>query len=148
MRTTNSEFWEELTRGQPNELPDVGETLQEDLEFDTELEDKDADDSDVSMQTLITTLTSEDIPETVGFRKSGTLTSVADAENADLDDEMLPQAEPNVENSQMVRSEVIAPGEVGRGKRQKFVTTRYNGEAFWRHNDNDDWEDDSLLPTH
>jgi tRNA(Ile)-lysidine synthase TilS/MesJ len=46
-------------------LPDVAETLQEDLEFNTELEDKDADDSDVSMQTLITALTREDIPETV-----------------------------------------------------------------------------------
>lgn len=148
MRTTNSEFWEELTRGQPNEqLPDIAETLQEDLEFDTELEDKDADDSDVSMQTLITTLTGEDIPQTVGFRKSGTLTSLADAENADLDDEMLPQAEPNVENPQMMKSEGIVPGEVGRGKRQKFATRRYNGEAFWRHNDDDDWEDDSLLPT-
>ena len=68
MRTTDPEFWKELTRGQPDEqLPSVAETLQEDLEFDTELEDKDADDSDVSMQTLITVLTREDIPETVGF---------------------------------------------------------------------------------
>ncbi len=68
MRTMDPEFWEELTRGQPNKkLPDVAETLQEDLEFNTELEDKDADDSDVSMQTLITALTSEDVPETVGF---------------------------------------------------------------------------------
>jgi hypothetical protein len=76
------EFWEELTRSQPNErLPDVAETLQEDLGFDTKLEDKDADDSDVSMQILITVLTREDIPETVGFRKGGTLMSLTDAEN-------------------------------------------------------------------
>ncbi|KAF8233020.1 hypothetical protein L208DRAFT_1558729 [Tricholoma matsutake] len=68
MRTTDPEFWEELTRSQHNEqLPDVAETLQEDLEFNTKLEDKDADDSDVSMQMLITALTREDIPETVGF---------------------------------------------------------------------------------
>ena len=142
MRTTDPEFWEELTRGQPDEqLPDVAETLQEDLEFDTELEDKDADDSDVSMRTLITALTSEDVPETVGFRKSGTLTSLADAENPDLDEGMLPLAEANVEIS------TVPSGEVGRGKRRKFASKRYNGEEFWRHNDDDNWEDDSLLPT-
>ena len=34
MRTMDPEFWEELTRSQPDEqLPDVAETLQEDLEF-------------------------------------------------------------------------------------------------------------------
>jgi hypothetical protein len=126
------EFWEELTRCQPNEpLPDVAETLQEDLEFNTKLEDKDADDSDVSMQTLITALTREDIPETVGFRKGGTLTSLTSAENADLDEGMLPLVEANVENPTI-------PGEVGCGKRQKFASKHYNGEEFWQHNNDDD----------
>jgi hypothetical protein len=140
MRITDPEFGKNLPGGKHDEqLPNVAETLQEDLEFDTELEDKDADDSDVSMQTLITALTREDIPETVGFRKSGTLTSITDAENVDLDEGMLPpQAEANVENSSR---------EVGRGKRRKFASKRYNGEEFWWHNDDDDWEDDSLLPT-
>jgi hypothetical protein len=144
MRTTDPEFWEELTRSQHDkQLPDVAETLQEDLEFDTKLEDKDADDSDVSMQTLITALTREDIPETVGFRKGGTLTSLTDAENVDLDEGMLPLAEANVEIPTIPRPS----GDVGRGKRKKFASKRYNGEEFWRHNDDDDWEDDSLLPT-
>jgi hypothetical protein len=147
MRTTDPKFWEELTRGESNEkLPDISENLQEDLEFDTGLEDKDADDSDVSMQTLITVLTKEDIPETVGFRESGSLTSLMDAENADLDDEMLPQTEPNVSNPQKGKAMMANSQEGGRGKRQKFASKRYNGEAFWRHNDDDDWEDDSLLP--
>jgi hypothetical protein len=64
----------------------------------------------------------------VGFRKTGTLTSLTDAENADSDEGMLPRAEANVEK----------PREVGRGKRQKFSSKRYNGEEFWRHNDDDD----------
>jgi hypothetical protein len=105
------EFWEELTRSQPNkQLPDIAEMLQEDLEFGTELEDKDADDSDVSMQTLITMLTREDIPETVGFQKGGTLTSLANAENVDLDEGMLTLAKANAENP------MIPSGEVGRRK--------------------------------
>ncbi len=50
MRTTDPRFWEEHTRGGSNEdLPDITENLQEDIEFNTGLEDKDADDSDVSM---------------------------------------------------------------------------------------------------
>jgi hypothetical protein len=141
MRTTDPEFWEELTRGGSNEdLPesDINENFQEDVEFDTVLEDTDADDSDVSMQTLTTMLTKDDIPEMVGFRKSGTLTSLADADNADLGEEMLPPTEANVSNPQKGKEE-------GRGKRQKFANKRYNGGTFWRHNDNDDWEDDGLL---
>lgn len=122
-------------------MSDVAETLQEDLEFSTELEDKDTDDSDVSMQTLITALTSEDVPETVGFRKSGTLTSLADAENPDLDEGMLPLVEANVESLS------VPSGEVEHGKRWKFASKHYNGEEFWQHNNNDNWEDDNLLPT-
>ena len=91
---------------------------------------------------LITALTREDIPETVGFRKSGTLTSLTDAENVDLDKGMLLLAEANVEIL------MIPSGGVGHGKRQKFASKCYNGEEFWWHNDDDDWEDDSLLPTH
>ncbi len=148
MRTTDPKFWEELTRGQSNEqLPDITETLQEDLEFNTEHEDEDTDDSDVSMQTLITVLTRKDIPETVGFQKSGTTTPLTDAENADLDEEMLPQvAKPNATENPQTKTGIM-PGERGRGKRQKFANKRYNGEAFWRHNDGDDWQDDSFLPT-
>jgi hypothetical protein len=62
-------------------------------------------------------------------------------ENADLNEGILLLVEVNVENP------TIPSGEVGRGKRQKFASKRYNGEEFWRHNDNDDWEDDSLLST-
>ena len=87
------------------------------------LSSKDADDSDVSMQTLITALNRriEDVPETVSFRKNGTLTSLTDTENADLEEEMVSQAGPNVENPQKAKSRT-APVEVGSGKRQKFAT--------------------------
>ena len=44
MRTTDPRFWEEHTRGGSNEdLPDITENLQEDIEFNTGLEDKDAE---------------------------------------------------------------------------------------------------------
>ena len=58
--------------------------------------------------------------------------SLTDAENADLDKRMLPLAEANVEIS------TIPSGGGGRGKRWKFASKRYNGEEFWRHNDDDD----------
>jgi len=132
MRTTDPKFWEELTRGESDEkLLDISENLQEDLKFDTGLEDKDADDTDVSMLTLITVLTKEDIPETVGFQESESLTSLTDAENANLDDKMLPQTEPNVSNPQKGKAIMANSQEEGREKRQKFASKRYNGEAFW-----------------
>ncbi len=141
LKTTDPAFWAELTVNQPDEnLPGMEETLPEDVEPDTGLEDADADDSDLSMPTLISALT-RDIPETVGSRKTGTLMSLSDAENVDLDPELVPPAEANVE----APKEEKAPEGSGRGKRKKFANKLYKGDAFWRHNDNDDWKDDSLL---
>ena len=118
-------------------LPGTEETLPEDVE---PVEDADADDSDLSMPMLITALT-RDIPETVGSRKTGTLMSLSDAENIDLDQELVPPAEANVEEP---KEEKLPKGS-GRGKRKKFANKLYKGDAFWRHNDNDDWKNDSLL---
>ena len=106
MTKTNPKFWAELSMGGADDvqLPNATETLPEDVEHDTELEDQDADDSDLSLKILITALT-KDIPDTVGSRKSGKLASLTDAENVDLVPEMLPPAEPNG----------------GRGKRNKIA---------------------------
>jgi hypothetical protein len=59
MVKTNPEFWAELSVDHANDmqLPDTAETLPEDVEHDTELEDQDTDDSDLSLDTLITALT-------------------------------------------------------------------------------------------
>ena len=141
IRTTDPKFWEELTRGQSDgedsELPDINETLPEDVEPDTELVDQDADDSDLSIQTLITTLTGENTPDTVG----GTLRSLTDAENVDLD----PQVDAAESNFENLKREMLEEG--GQGKRRKMANRLYTGEVFWRHNDKDDWNNDSLLPT-
>ena len=128
---------------QPDEnLPSAEEMLPEDVEPDAELEDADADDSDLSMPMLIAVMT-RDIPETVGSRKTGTLVSLSDAENVDLDLELVPPVEANVEEP---KEEKVPKGS-GRGKRKNFANKLYKGDAFWRHNDNDDWKDDSLHVT-
>jgi hypothetical protein len=131
MAKTNPEFWAELSVGGADnvQLPDATETLPEDVEHDTELEDQDSDDSDLSLETLITALT-KDVPDTVGSRKSGKLASLTDAENVDLVPEMLEEGN--------------SAAEGGRGKRNKVANQQYQG--FWRHHDKDDWNDDSLLP--
>lgn len=141
LKTTDPAFWAELTMSRPDEnLPGTEEILPEDVEPDAGLEDADADDSDLSMLTLIAALT-RDIPETVGSRKTGTLMSLSDAENVDLDLELVPPAEANVEDPK----EEKAPEGSDRGKRKKFANKLYNGDAFWRHNDNDDWKDDCSM---
>jgi len=130
MAKTNPEFWAELSGGGADDvqLPDAAETLPEDVEHDTELEDQDSDDSDLSLETLITALT-KDVPDTVGSRKSGKLASLTDAENVDLVPEMLEQGN--------------SAAEGGRGKRNKVANKQYQG--FWRHHDEDDWNDDSIV---
>ena len=59
----NPKFQAELSGGGADDvqLPNATETLPEDAEHDTELEDQDSDDSDLSLETLITALT-KDVP--------------------------------------------------------------------------------------
>jgi hypothetical protein len=88
LKTTNAEFWVELTGGQELDdnqlLPKSDETIPEDVKPDASLEDNDADDSDLSIQTLINVMIKNDLPAGVGTRKSGALTSIVEAENVDI----------------------------------------------------------------
>jgi len=84
MKTLDPEFWVELMQSNMEDLPGIEELLIEDAEPNTSIEDKDTDDSDLSINALIDTMTTLDIPLTVGTRQNGTLTSLADVENMDL----------------------------------------------------------------
>ena len=88
LRTTNAEFWEELTRLESNkiQLPKSDEILSEDVKPDASLEDNDADDSDLSIQTLINVMVKNELPAGVGTQKSGALTSIMEAEYPDIVD--------------------------------------------------------------
>jgi hypothetical protein len=138
MKHNNPLFWAELTQSDPQDLPDPAKTLPEDCEPDTNLENKDSDDSNLPLQMLIDAMTGGDLPNDVSLQKDGILISLADAENIDLDPETESEAsvEPNSETGK---------GR-GLGKRWKIASRRYNSEMFWRHNDGDDWRDDNLLP--
>jgi hypothetical protein len=124
MRTTDPEFWKELTQNRSDDqlLPGINNELAEDMEAEsdksnTTFEDDDADDSDLPISTLINLMTAKDtnLPATVGTRRNGTLTSLADAENVDLVGDRI---EPTDEGS----------GE-GKGKRKELQTsaTRRSG---------------------
>jgi hypothetical protein len=146
MKTNDPVFWEELTKGKTLvNLPNSNEPQPEDIDPETSLEDSDvlADDSDLAMPTLIRVMTGGELPDNVGIRDGGGLVSIAEAENVDLIQEnvnlQLESAEANLEANLENK-----PKEEGRGKRSKFANKNYS--AFWRHNDGDDWRDDSLLP--
>ena len=83
MKKSNPEFWAELTQSDVPDLPGIEEILDEDIELNTALEDED-DDNVLSVNTLIETMMTMDIPSGVGAQRNSTLTSIADAENADL----------------------------------------------------------------
>ena len=73
LRTTNAEFWGELTgmKSGEDQIPKSNDTLSEDIEPDASLEDNDADDSDLSIQTLIDVMVKNNLPAGVATRKSG-----------------------------------------------------------------------------
>jgi hypothetical protein len=141
LRTTNAEFWGELTRLESNEkhLPKSNEILSEDIEPDTSLEDNDADNSDLSIQTLINVMVKNELPAGVGTRNTGALISIVEAENSDTVDIPL---EPVgcVEKIIDGESSIVE----GRGRRKKVANKLY--EQFWRHNNEDNADDDTLLP--
>jgi len=136
MRTTDPEFWNELTQNPSNtqDLPGPDEQLAEDIEpetdkSDTALEDEDADDSDTPISTLINMMIATDmnLPMTLGTQHNGTLTSLADAENLDLAAETIEPA-----------SKGSGEGSSHCGKKKKLPNQHYTG--FWRHyNADNEW---------
>jgi len=132
MKTSDPKFWAELTQSNVPDLPGIGEILDEDIEPNTAPEDEDTDDSVLPVNALIETMMTMDIPSGVGTQRNGTLTSIADTENADLNP---------ADQIEDTTTENAGPVEQGRGKRTRQPSTRYAG--FWRHYDQDNWRDDS-----
>jgi hypothetical protein len=137
MRTTDPEFWKELTQNPSHsdaqELPGLNEQLAEDIEpesdkSNTTLEDDDADDSDLPISTLINLMIEGDtnLPATVGTRRDGTLTSLADAENVDLEGDRVEEGSGDSESALE-----------GKGKRKRRANQLY--ASFWRHYDEDSY---------
>ena len=137
LRTTNPDFWGELTGLELNEnqLPKSNEILSEDIKPDAGLEDNDADDSALSIQTLTNVMVKDDLPAIVGTQKSGALISIVKAKNSG--NFSIPLEPENVQ--------VEGPGlSHGRGMQKKMANKQY--EHFWRHNDDDGSDDNTILP--
>jgi hypothetical protein len=120
LRTTNTEFWRELTGLESNEsqLPKSNKIISEDIEPDASFEDNNADDSDLSIQTLINVMVKNDLPAGVGMRKSGALTSIVEAENPDIVDINL---EPVERVEKRINGEDNIVEDRGRGRRKKVA---------------------------
>ena len=111
MKLMDSKFWEELTMGQSQNLPNTSEILLEDNEPDTHLEDVVADDSELPILILISAMTNDELPENVGVGDGGGLVSLAEAEDINVEPESeIASAEadninnqPNLEKEQGLR---------------------------------------------
>jgi hypothetical protein len=144
MRTTDPEFYAELTQNNSGgqDLPATDVTLPEDVEPSTCLEDDDADDSDLSMNIVINSMITADIPAIVGIRNNGTLKSIADAENTsdELQHQLLVPMEPTVKDSSSNQEPEGSPNH--RKKRERRANRHYLG--FWRHYDEDDAKNEEM----
>lgn len=130
MKETDLEFWHELTT-KKQDLPSPDQAMPEDIiVFDEGGED----DSDLKIQTVVSSIVDKNCPVGVAYRPKGGLMSVTDAEV--LEDNVGPLTEsvgPMEEKEGSPTTQEEVPTNLGRGKRTKMRNKQYG--AFWRHND-------------
>ena len=100
------------------------------------------------MPILLSAMTSGNLPEGIGVGEDGGLVSLAEAENVDIEQELDNAGKSSTEANYHDQPKEDIPkeeGSQGQGKRMKTASKRYTSLLFWRHNDGDDWKDDSLL---
>lgn len=142
MKTTNPVFWNELTRGKDEDLPKETDEVVEDVPVDTEFEDRDADDSDLTMKVLTRVMITDKMDNRFAQRESGGLMSVEDAENIDSNVHDLDSAvtvDKGHGQTGEINEECVSQGStrLRRGTRTRKPNKQYNVKSFWRHNDDE-----------
>jgi hypothetical protein len=122
MNDTNPEFWNELTKRKPEELPLPEETKIMPEDTTAELENEDLDDSEVPIKAVVASLDKNKLPKGIAPREGGLLMSVHAAESLDLPQHI---------------GDTTMPEKSGPGKRRHKLNTLYRAADFWRHNDSD-----------
>ena len=147
IKSSNPELWKKLTTSS-TKLPDTSETLPEDEEPDSRLEDIDGDDTVLPMATLVKALTKDRIPTKFALRNN-VLSPLVDAENTNLGDNEGtggPNSTSEGPSTAMLEDPTRdgdGAGEEGtRGKRVRKPNAWYSSNVFWRHNDDEDSDDD------
>jgi len=147
LKTKNPEFWKELTSSCDLALPNISDVLPEDELPDARAEDEAADDSDLPVATLVTSLTNDHLPIHVGVRTQGTLASIAEAESMDMEPLSKVEIEGNVvrmnsdghhHGSKLPVVPDMEANPRGEGKRRTKANRWYDQKTFWRHDDDDD----------
>lgn len=130
MKETDIEFWHELTT-KKQDLPSPDQDTPEDV---VALDEGGEDDSDLTIQTLVSSIVDKNCPIGVAYRPKGGLMSVTDAEVLDDDvDPLTVSVGPKGENEGGPGTQEGVSTILGRGKRTKMSNKQYG--AFWRHND-------------
>jgi hypothetical protein len=130
LKTTDSEFWDELTRKSVTGLiiADEDNVAEDEENTDPFFEDN----SDLPCDVIILTVLGTN-PVGVTLNATGDVVSAAAAESLDNDkiDEMLPNevAENNDKASEIA--------EMGHRKQKRTSNKLYSKNAFWWHHDND-----------
>lgn len=128
LKTTDSEFWDELTRKSAAGLiiADEDNVAEDEENTDPFFED----DSDLPCDAIISTVLGTN-PVGVTLNATGDVVSAAAAESLDNDkiDEMLP-------NEVAENNKAGETAEMGRGKRKRTSNKLYSTNAFWQHHNN------------
>lgn len=157
MKTTDPAFWNELISTQDSKVPDEFDEVVEDQDVDTGADDADADDSELTMKTLIDIMVSNKLKPGVALRSpEGALMSARDADDIDFFVEPGNDAALEKRANEAIELDTINKGRVKhevkdsenttlrRGTRNKYPNKQYATEAFWRHHDEDSSDIDEI----
>jgi hypothetical protein len=130
LKDRDPEFYKELTNGksQPNLIQNG--VVAEDEEIGAEIEDIDADDSNVSVNQVINGIVDEQLPDGFTVQTSGVWMPTSIAECSD-------EAEIVEKDGLTVKNLKETNEGMGRGKRKRESNRLYSSHAFWRHNDSE-----------
>jgi hypothetical protein len=122
LKTTDPEFWAELTQRTGPVLEVPGETVVEDDDMTEPLFE---DDSDLPCEMIVASVLGSG-PAGVVSTSNGDMVSTAAAKSIDNTEMEMPNHDCDVD---------VGVGDLGRGKRKRTNNKLY--DSFWQHNDND-----------
>lgn len=156
LKTTDPIFWNELVTAKDAKVPTEADNVAEDEPIEDGIEDLDADDSEVTVKTLIKAMINDKLKPGVVKRSSEALMSAQDADDIEFVVEPESEAETSSEtvlngkvvNKQRVKHEVKGNTPnittVRRGTRTKYPNKQYAAEAFWQHHDDNPSDVDEI----
>lgn len=150
LKTKDPAFWSELVTAKDSKVPTETNKAAEDMHIEEGIEDIDADDSELTVKTLIKVMINDKLKPGVVERSPKALMSAQDADNIEFVVETENVETGRIENGTTLDGKVVNKQrvkhvnevkgtrntDIRRGTRKKYPNKQYV-DSFWRHHDED-----------